>query len=188
MKKKDIEREKKLFRDNNRFANNGQKIVTASNGHMRFYGNLNRKQEIKDYWSNQVNALVEKYQTSHPLGTFLADAEQLERDMNVRFQDCFARGRFFYYDAIRSLSAAIKYRWCIDTQYPEPSFCPISGRLLRFIKHSSRYNTVAQMTKDEIQSIYHDFLSIAKDSEEKSIAKWELVVFNHIPKDKRNEK
>ena len=181
----DLQIIKDSFCSKNRKARNGKQIVIG-NGYRRFYKDGYQK-KISKSWTDEMEIILNKYIDRQSEITFYEDVNRLHRAMNNAFPDGFERG-FNYIDALRSLSAALKYRWCNDKEFkefPEPPLCPISKPHLVEYFPNERFSKIplSQIKEKEAKEIFKHFKARAKDKSnpmQMSVAVWELITFDKI--------
>ena len=179
-----IDTEKKYFVEKCKFAKNGIKIVTGRND--RFYktNNLIKRWKIKKAWREKVQNLLSNYDTERTKEQFLEDVSLLHEEMNRSFKGEFYRGDFSYYEALMSLSAALKYKWCSDNSCTKPPLCPINSDVRRILKKEWGALPNRDITKDIIDEIYECIIERDKELDVAiqgiSIAEWELCIYNDI--------
>ena len=176
-----IKENKRIFLESNPRAKGGKQIVTGSSLFRRFYAEGSPRRKISLFWTKELNKLLKKYsEKTQSRTTFLKDVDTLEKVMNDKFPEGFAHGRFYYFDALRSLSAAIKYRWCDEQSnkdYPLPTLCPITKQFLNFINSQYSKIPISRINRTLVLKIYKEFNELANKT---TMAEWELVKFNEI--------
>lgn len=173
--------EKQYFCDKCKYAKNGIKVVTGRNN--PFYAEGADRKAIKSYWKKRLDTITAKYNTEQSTEVFFKDVQSLMKTMNSEFPNGFARGKFHYIDALRSISVILKYRWCKEDQYPNypmPPRCPISKPILRTIGSNYSEYVDNQIKKKDVLSIYSEFQIEANKQDPKDISIWELRTYNKI--------
>lgn len=165
------------FCKNNPYAKNGKRIVTNSKRYSSFYTDKKEKEEISRFWSTTLNDLLngsEKINTDD----FFNAVEKLKEAMEKKAKGKIAH--FSFYDALRSFSVALKYRWCDEktaSNYKEPPLCPLSEPVLGLVGDSIKDLDHDSITRENAEIIYA-FLKKKAEEEDLSISQWELKYFN----------
>lgn len=181
MESSELNRLKQKFIHNNRDAKGGKRIVLSR--YCKFYKNGERGIAASRFWSNYVKQITDKYQNRQDDKTFLTDVRLFTETFNAKHRDGLER-EFTFFDAFKSLSVALKYRWCDEVNYPgypEPPLCPISCRFLdgiRFRYTKSDLNN-SQKSERSVKKIINSLKTQSKKSG-LSLAEWELREFDRL--------
>lgn len=162
---------------NNPYAKNGKKIVTGANRYSAFYTDKKAKEEISQYWSITLNNLLDSC-IEIKEEDFFRNVEELKKAIETKSKGKIAH--FTFYDALRSFSVALKYRWCDEkssTKYKEPPLCPISEPVLSRLNEDFEYLNRSNITKEDSERIYA-FIRVEAEKEGLTISQWELKHFN----------
>ena len=183
---KSIDAEKEYFKKKCKYAKNGVKVVTGRND--RFYKSNSpiTRWKIRKFWREKVRCYLKHYKKEQDQSFFLKNVSELQSDMNKEFKGEFYRGDFSFYEALMSLSTALKYKWCTDKECAIPPLCPINKDVRGFLNEDWGALPNRDISEKTVRAIYENISQrdFGKDVGIKgvSIAEWELCVYNDIYK------
>lgn len=146
-----------------------------------------KKTEIHNIWKSLLIEKLGKYKECQEIDEFIRDVEDIYAKMNIdKYKKLFlnnGRGinkeypkKFRIAHAQKSLSIFLKHMWCNNEDMPEPPVCPIDGVILKAVGSNVKWTKLNDIYE------YKKLLckiNDAANAKNMSIAKWELLLWNH---------
>ena len=139
-----------------------------------------KKNEIVNYWREQLEELAKKYSKEQTRDTFVQDVRNLMHKMNANFKGSFASSGFRFSHAQKSLSVLLKYRWC-EGIIERLTICPIDRNVLGKMTTPYKYWSWTKLSDDNYLRVYTELERMAKEKK-CSVAQMELEWFEDIHK------
>ena len=162
--------------------------IKAALGHNSLWrqgASIKDKLPAKEFWKDELQALIEKYKKTQTVMEYESDISRLKDKMNGKFNHLF-RGEihpiyktdpgFRISHSQKSISVFLKHLWCMGA-VAEPPQCPVDRVILTYAGLRQPENKWGYVNSIEVhQKLISHLRSKAKKAS-LSLAKWELSLF-----------
>ena len=134
-----------------------------------------RKVEFRNELERLLTELSKEYIEPVTDSEHIANIEYLATKLSTKYRDVLYEGRFRIGIAQKALNSYLKYLWCTD-KIPAPPHCPFDSIIIDKLRGCKRIKWTLLHDISE----YKQIVSAARpEAGEKTLAQWELEVFNN---------